>query len=83
MSTMSKTQHERMWYLNRFYGRGGWMQPRMTEIKKWRSHFEKLRRDGFLEQDEDHDLYRITDAGLNALAEAAKQSPGDFHGFAR
>ncbi len=81
--SMNKTHHERMWYLSRFYGRGGWNAPRMVEIKKWRAHFLKLQRDGFLEQDGEHDLYRITEAGLVALADAAKKSHGDFHGYAR
>lgn len=64
---MSKASEERLWYLKRYYSRGGWHQARDVTVAKYRAFHNRLLKDGFLEQDVDNDLYRITESGLNAI----------------
>lgn len=66
---MSKALEERLYYLNRYYGRGGWHSAaRMTDAgKKYQAMHERLLKNGFLEKDADYDLYRITSAGIAAI----------------
>lgn len=64
---MSQIHQERMWYLSKYYGRGGWHSPMMTHTKKWQTCFDRLLKDGCLEKDPEYDVYRITDRGREAL----------------
>lgn len=68
---MSKTSDDRDWYLGQGYARGGWHARFMDGVKKWDAHHAKLLKDGLLEADKEHGLYRITDAGLDRI-EATK-----------
>jgi hypothetical protein len=70
---MSKAFEERMWYLEKYYGKGGWQRAHLAEAKKYQAMVMKLVKDGFLEQDESYDLFRITDFGLEALTDQNKQ----------
>lgn len=67
---MSKAEAERLWYLKRSFGQGGWCNHRLKGVKKWDAVVDKLVRQGFLEDDpyyEDRRMMRITDAGINAI----------------
>lgn len=70
---MSKAQDERLYYLQRFYGRGGWHAPRNVDVaKKYQTMLDHLLKNGLLEKDLDYDLYRITDRGVSAISIARK-----------
>lgn len=63
---MSKVEEERMWFLDRCWGRHGWSTHPWVGVKKWDSHVETLVKRGLLEQ-EDASIWRITDHGVKTL----------------
>ena len=66
---MSKVADERFWYLAQGYGPGGWRGEFMQGFKKWDIHRAQLLKNGFLEKHEEYELYRITDKGIQRVAE--------------
>ena len=63
---MSKIEEERMWFLNRCWGRHGWSSHPWTGMRKWDAHVANLVKRGLLEQD-DSPNWRITDLGVHTL----------------
>lgn len=70
---MNKAREERLWYLRKYYARGGWHIAHLAGVKKWDDHLGKLIKDGEIEEDIANNLYRITDKGIAAVAEFSKQ----------
>lgn len=63
---MSKIEDERMWFLDRCWGRHGWSSHPWRGIRKWDNHVLNLVKRGLLEED-DSSNWRITDLGVQTL----------------
>lgn len=68
-----KLSADRRWCLSWWEG-GGWSMGRPMDArrKKWATHILMLVKGGLLEADDRGELYRITDAGLDVLAQGEK-----------
>jgi hypothetical protein len=66
---LTKTQNERLWYLNDTWGRfPGWAMSSRRGAK-WDAHRRALIKDGSLEVSPDGSMCRITEKGQSALIE--------------